>query len=183
MATYKSLERIYAQFGASEKWIYFDAPIRRLPAGTNYIVVGVALLVKADGRAFFSDVRLNEEPLRLDFSPGELTHSAPPCFSLGRSWLEQHVGAGASGAAARSNPLACCPPASTTIRRSRVARRIRGLGINSLAGWHSVQRWGALKDTPGDQALRGIRALKTATTRARPEQSRLDLNHAYVQSP
>jgi hypothetical protein len=165
------------ELGPAATWTRFTAPIRRLPEGTDRIVIGVGLTEKTHGRAFFSDIRVTDEPLQPAFpeDPGPLTRAAPPA-DLGESpflRIQQVDGTWwfvtPRGSAFYSLGVDPATPSDVASGRA-IERTVRELGFNSLAGWHSVTRWAAVNDAlaaEGTPPLIAFRSFETGTMTAK----------------
>ena len=139
-------------------WTSLEAPIRRAPDTTDSIVIGAGLADKTEGVVWFTALSVSGEPFRTEFPAGgpAITRAPPPeDFEPGpRYRLAERDGVwwlvSPEGKAFYS--LAVDAPAfdnnAAGLARGReLAAQLRGLGFNSLAGWHNLWRYAPLNDT------------------------------------
>jgi hypothetical protein len=162
--------------GPAADWTPLNVPVRRLPEGTNRIVVGVGLGEKSRGRAYFSNLRATDEPLKVEFpaDAGEIKRAAPPASvsEPGFVRIRQVEGTwwfvGPDGKAFYSLGTDAVAPAGLEGGLA-VAGKMSALGFNSLGGWHSAPRWAAINDSlvaQGKEPMIAFRAFETGTMKA-----------------
>ena len=158
---------------SAAEWRDFDFPVYGAPGGADSIRVSYGLTEPAEGVVWFARLRVSEGCTKPAFpqTPPALRRPQPPAKLSPARYVRiaRHNGAWwfvtPEGRAFFSlGTDALLGPAGSTDQDRQVYQLMRGLGFNSLAGWHSVARWlevnaGAV--ALGDPPLWQMRSLET----------------------
>lgn len=145
---------------ASQAWKRFEIPVWRPPAGSESVALGVGLADRTDGEVMYAGLELAPQKFAPALPSGEpaLTRAAPPSsFAPGRYFRIERSGTTWWLVTPRGRPFfsVATDPRDAS---ERTAQQLRRMGFNSLAGWHNLAAWSAVKNP-----LPGFRSFQTRT--------------------